>query len=60
MAKKSKAFNGMFGSEHSRNMGQMLNSGDYVEGKKLFQVKKNYISEEVNHFYIIFGGKYYQ
>ena len=40
MAKKSKTFNGKFGSEHSRNMGQMLNFGDYVEGKKLFQVKK--------------------
>ena len=25
---------------NTRNMGQMLNSGDYVEGKKLFQVKK--------------------
>ena len=59
MAKKAKTFNGKFGSEHQK-YGTNAQFWGLCRGKKTISGKKNYISEEVNHFYIIFGGKYYQ
>ena len=41
--KKFKTFNGKFGSEHYRNMGQMLHSGDYIEFQEKNIFQKRYI-----------------